>query len=479
MTTQQDKVQLTALDQAIASDPAHPELRYHRAALLARLGRVADAREGFLSVLQLDPTHFGALNDLGTLLYANDFRSAARLAYAEAVRHHPDHPIARINLANALLANEDLAEARLQFEAALRLAPADPDAHQGLANLLQHLGDSDAAEWHRQQSYGGRGLLKSPYRGPGEPCRVLLLASAAGGNIPTRFILDPRVFETTTLAVEAFSPETPLPDHEVVFNAVGDADLSPQAIKAAARVLKHTMRSVINSPALVAQTDRMTNAERMAGLSGVIAPKVKTVLRTALKDQAAEVGYPLLIRSPGYHTGQYFTKVDHPEALADAASGLPGRELLLIQHLDARDKAGRSRKYRVMMIGAALFPLHLAISDDWKVHYFTAAMADQPAYRAEEEAFLTDMNTAIGPNAIRALHAIRETLGLDYAGVDFGLSADGAVLLFEANATMVVNPPGPDPIWDYRRAPTQRILDAVRCLILERAEANGRAPVGP
>ena len=52
---------------------------------------------------------------------------------------------------------------------------------------------------------------------------------------------------------------------------------------------------------------------------------------------------------------------------------------------------GMARKYRVMFIGGVAYPLHLAISADWKVHYFTAAMAADPAFRAEERRFLDDM----------------------------------------------------------------------------------------
>jgi glutathione synthase/RimK-type ligase-like ATP-grasp enzyme len=468
MSTSSPEVLLAALDAALATQPGQTELLHHRAALLAELGRTDEARQGYLAVLALDPTHFGALNDLGTLLYATDFRSAARLVYAEAVRSHPDNPVARINLANALLANEDVDEARLHYEAALRLAPDHPDAHQGLANLLQQLGDADAAELHRRQSYGGRGVLRTPYLGSGEPCRVLILASAAGGNVPTRFILDPALFETATLAVEACSPDTALPEHHVVFNAVGDADLSPAALVAAERILASTSAPVVNPPARVMKTGRAASARRLAGLHGVKAPKVEKVRREDVTARAAEIGFPLLLRSPGYHTGQHFTKVDHPDALPGALAGLPGRELLLIQYLDARDATGRSRKYRVMMIGGDLFPMHLAVSEDWKVHYFTSAMAEQPAYRAEEQAFLADMAAVVGPAAMSALEAICDCLALDYAGVDFGLAADGAVLLFEANATMVVNPPAPDSIWDYRRAPTLRILEAARNLVLAR-----------
>ena len=45
--------------------------------------------------------HFGALNNLGVLLHAAGFRSAARTAYTEAVTRHPDNPKGHLNLANA------------------------------------------------------------------------------------------------------------------------------------------------------------------------------------------------------------------------------------------------------------------------------------------------------------------------------------------------------------------------------------------
>ena len=68
-----------------------------------------------------------------------------------------------------------------------------------------------------------------------------------------------------------------------------------------------------------------------------------------------------------------------------------------------------------------------------------------------EANFLSDMPAALGNKAMAALERIRDALGLDYAGIDLGLSPDGELLLFEANATMVIVPPDPDERWAYRR----------------------------
>ena len=147
----------------------------------------------------------------------------------------------------------------------------------------------------------------------------------------------------------------------------------------------------------------------------------------------------------------------------------------MIEYLDARGKDGNARKYRVMMIAGRIYPLHLAISRNWKVHYFTSDMADQPDHRAEEAAFLGNMAAALGDKAITALEGIRDALGLDYAGIDFGLSPDGELLLFEANATMVISRP------DFRRAlglsarAITPVIDAVVALIGGRAAGTGLA----
>jgi glutathione synthase/RimK-type ligase-like ATP-grasp enzyme len=232
----------------------------------------------------------------------------------------------------------------------------------------------------------------------------------------------------------------------------------------------------------VMKTGRISNAARLAALPGVVTPKTLSVARDILAgpDGAAWIAdhqftFPLLLRSPGYHTGRNFVLVDNAAELSAAAAGLPGGELLVIEYLDARGKDGSARKYRVMMIGGQIYPLHLAISKNWKVHYFTSDMADQPDHRAEELAFLADMPLALGDKATGALKEIRDALGLDYAGVDFGLSADGDLLLFEANATMVIAAPDPDERWAYRRAAITRVIDAVVAMIRERAAGASQA----
>ena len=59
---------------------------------------------------------------------------------------------------------------------------------------------------------------------------VLLLVSPVGGNIPTRNLLDDRVFQTFVVVPEFYDSDRPLPRARMVFNAIGDADLAAPAL---------------------------------------------------------------------------------------------------------------------------------------------------------------------------------------------------------------------------------------------------------
>ena len=469
---------LKELEAQIAADSTTIPLQFERACLLAEVGRSADARDAYLKILTLEPSHRATLNNLGTLLYETGYRTAARTAYAEAAARHPDDPMGHVNLANVLFESGAFAEAREHYETALRLEPDHAQAHQGLASILAESSDESGAARHRQLAFASRPVLALPYRGERTPVSLLLLTASAGGNIPLRHFLDDRVFRTFVVFVEAYDPATPLPPHSIVFNAIGDADLAAPALAAAQSVLTLTTSPVINAPAAVAATGRSDNAQRLSGIPGVITPGAVTLPRALLagRDAATALArhgfeFPLLIRTPGFHGGRHFLKIEAIAQLPVALAELPGEELTVLRYLDARGPDGRARKYRVMMIDGKLYPLHVAISSHWKIHYFSAEMADHPEHRAEDAEFIENMEGVLGPRAMAALAEIQARLGLDYAGIDFGLSARGEILLFEANATMVVNPPEPEEKWAYRRPAVERIGAAVRNMLMQRSEA--------
>jgi len=461
-------------------------LRVERAGLLAATGRALDARSDHLKVLELEPSHLENLFGLGKLLVDARQTKAAQMVYEEAAKYHPEDIACRVNLGSILLESGDAAAARTHYEAALKIDPRFPPAHGGMYYALTRLGEPEPAKLHQRMAFGQRSVFPSIYRGSSKPIPVLLLVSSTGGNTPIEKLLDDRVFETFVVVADFYDRKIPLPVHQLVVNGIGDSDIAAEALHAAESLLRLTSAPVLNAPAAVRATGRFENANRLAKLPGLITPATSVFPHAMLAGPdgpsalaARGFGFPLLLRTPGYHMGQHFVRVESPAVLSSAVAELPGAGMpetavLAIEYLDARGVDECARKYRVMMVGGRLYPLHLAISRDWKIHYFSADMTDHADHRAEEERFLADMRGVVGEKGMDALERLRVALDLDYGGIDFGINQRGEILLFEANATMVVEQPSDDKRWDYRRAAVERIHGAVRDLLITNAGARSR-----
>jgi glutathione synthase/RimK-type ligase-like ATP-grasp enzyme len=418
---------------------------------------------------------------LARLLTAKGHTDAAREIYDEAIKLFPEDIASRVNLGGLLLRERDNAGARMQYEAALRIDPGCVEAHGGMYYALAALGEREAAGPHRKMALSRRSIYPGPYRGDTRPITVLLLLSSTGGNSPIEPLIDNSIFQTLGVVADFYDPATPLPEHQLVINAVGDIDSAEGALRRAESLLALTSAPVLNPPAAIWRSGRQDNAERLRSIPGVLAPKTALFSCASLAgDDGASVlaqqgfTFPLLLRVPGFHMGEHFVRVESPADLSAAVTELRGSgsavgELLAIEYLDARGADHQARKYRVMMIGGQLYPLHLAISSHWKIHYFSADMTDRPDNRAEEAEFLGNMPAALGPETMAALRRVQAELGLDYGGIDFGVNERGEVLLFEANATMVVAHPTADERWNYRRAAIARIRAAVRQMLLASA----------
>ncbi len=467
---------LNGAEARLLEAPDDLDLQCARAGLLAAVGRKDAAKAAYMAVLSRDPTHFAALNNFGALLDETDFRTAAQTVFSQAVEHHPEEPMAHVNLAKILMYKGELDLARVHYEKALALDPGHVFAHQQLSELLREWGDLEGARRHRRLGFAPQPLSRFLYRGRSMPIDLLILTSTPAGDVGWRKLVDDTVFAPTTVVAEYYDPTQPLPPHRLIFNAIGDADLSHSDLKAAEALVARSDAPIINAPAKVLATARAANARRLGQVAGVRTPRIALMARRALTEAAAAgalaaqgFAFPLLLRSPGFHTGRHFQRVDTPDALAAIAVTLPGQDLMVMDYLDCSGADGYARKYRVMMIEGALYPLHLAASLDWKVHYFSAAMRDDARLQAEEARFLNDMAGTLGPGAMDALTAIQSTLALDYAGVDFGLNDSGDLILFEANAVMTIVPPDGSKQWAYRRAPIANAVAAARNMVVSRA----------
>jgi Flp pilus assembly protein TadD len=476
-----------AFERALALVADHPGARRGLTDVCARLGLPAPPAPAVLPAAPAPAANDADATD-PYLAFVFDIAANAivggdddaAFAFLEAIVPGDPRAVALLwRVADFAGSQRRFAIARRTFERALAIEPDHVEVRMGLAIVLEEMGESDAARalW---RSDGLRGAVRLfPYRGAGEPVRVLTIASALHA-IRYDLFVDATLMQNMVLATQAYDPAQPLPAHDVVLVAIADVESDAPALAIARAICDRTACPVLNHPDRVAHTSRTEVATRLSDIDGAVTAPAVAASRAALlaRDAGAAVRergctFPLLVRSPGFHNGRYFELVADAAQLPAVLAALPADDVLLIAYRETRSPDGMVRKFRVMMIDGRLYPVHLAISPHWKVHYVTSAMAESEAFRAEEAAFLRDMPGVLGARVVATLEAIAAALQLDYGGIDFGLAPDGRVVVFEANGAMAIFLPDADPRWDYRRAAMTAAIRAATHMIVERA----RVPV--
>jgi hypothetical protein len=257
---------------------------------------------------------------------------------------------------------------------------------------------------------------------------------------------------------------------DVVLNLVTDPDQHPKTLDAVEKMLRGYPGRVVNRPDAVLRSTRDLVAKRLDGITGLRVPQVARLLnpRPGAASKAAEragMRYPLIVRLAGTHTGRIVGVVDHPRALDEACAGRG--EFILIEFVDFRSGDGLYRKHRLWSFGGTTIFRHLVIGDDWNVHVKdrTRFMVDRPELIDEELRLLARTEGDFPESVHGVFAAVRQRLGLDYFGMDFGIDATGGMVLFEANATMNFLPLDPHPRFAYLGKLRQPAQDAVLAML--------------
>jgi tetratricopeptide (TPR) repeat protein len=410
--------------------------------------------------------------------------TAARLQrYDEARRYQEEalailratHPPSAPQIATALT-NLGVSlyrlEAHAQAEACLREALAiDPDLLLAAENLIHILyqegrkteGRALAAEKYQRQSF-----VVQP--GPARPAGTLLVLWSLDGNIPKHHLLArlPMTMVDWHIQYANDAHKQALPDYDLVFNLIGDADQGAAALQRAVAFRDRCGVALLNDPAKVQRTRRDMIPDLCSGIDDLVIPPVLQLSGADLRHPGgaqllaeAGIGMSLLLRSAGMHGGESVQRIFTEDGLTQARATLRDDDTIYATAFhEYASPDGFYRKYRAIFVDRTPYPYHLAISPDWLVHYFSADMAGHAWKLAEELAYLDDARGVLGERAFAVLAAMARRMDLDYCGVDFSLLPDGRVLLFEANATMLVHPEDEDSVLARKNPYVARIFAA-------------------
>lgn len=259
-----------------------------------------------------------------------------------------------------------------------------------------------------------------------------------------------------------------------VVNHIADPDLCGAALNAASAVARQVPRPWFNHPDRIRATSRDQVSGRLQGIPGISAPKVvrcRPERIEDIQDAIAEnaIAYPVLARAVGSHRGRSMVRIDGPDAAQAFMACLSAdAELYICPFVDFSDADGLYRKYRVAMIGGQPFLNSLVTSAHWNVH--ASSRIWNAATIAEERAAVDGFAAGLGARLAPRLAQIHRRLGLDYFGVDFAMTADGSMLVFEANAVMDMLGSGPSSLEPDIWAESGRAIKAALLDLLDRPE---------
>jgi glutathione synthase/RimK-type ligase-like ATP-grasp enzyme len=253
--------------------------------------------------------------------------------------------------------------------------------------------------------------------------------------------------------------------YPVIVNLITEPENSARILASLKQLLRGVPARVINPPDAVLRSTRDQVAELLAGIDGLIAPKTVR-LRGDAPDMAARtlagagVELPIILRQAGTHGGKIVGVFDSIEQAIDALES--GRDHIATRFVDFRSEDGLYRKFRVFFIGNRRILRHMLIYDNWIVHGHARYefMVPRPELIAEERAMFEN-DSPFAPRVEAVFDAVRSRMPLDFFGMDFALTRDGQVLLFEANATMSFMPNLFVPQFEYLQrcvAPAQAAL---------------------
>ncbi|MDB5419684.1 MAG: hypothetical protein JWP50_3103 [Phenylobacterium sp.] len=352
--------------------------------------------------------------------------------------------------------------------------PGDPGALLDVSTLLQMSGQTEKA-----MELQGQAIARQPcYRtvhGAGGGLRILAFMAPGDlmANTPLDFLLEGSDAELTLYYLDGPPPPADrLPDHDVAFLAVGQSDDGSALLRSLDGVFEAWPAPVLNGdPALIADFSREGVAERLAGAPGVLCPGALRLdrgelIQLALRAEggapaAGDVGFPLIVRPVGSHAGRGLEKLAVP---ADLVAYLPGQtaaEFYVSPFVDYSGPDGLFRKLRVVFVAGRPFLCHLAISEHWMVHYLNAGMAESAAKRAEEAAMMASFDDGFVARHATALSAVCQRLPLDYFGIDCAETADGQLLVFEADVALIVHNTDPPDLYPYKPPAMLKLFAAV------------------
>ncbi len=338
--------------------------------MLQLQGKLVEAIACYRQALTLRPGLRGDSFQSGYCIDGTRQLDEAVTCYHDAIAYHPNYVEAHCNLGVALKEQKKYDQAVNCYQNVLAIAPQwvdalynlgvlygltkqpalaeqyyrkalqiDPGLVSAHVNLSGILADNwQEAQKHRDLAYRKQCLFIT--RSHHAARTVLILQDAKNGNIPSSLLLPTRangLIECVNLIEWVIEYATPdqyrqLPDYDLVFNAIGNPDMTEHSAQPMADFLQHCDKPVLNSPEAVARTPRHLMSQLFGDIEGLVIPAVWRVQQHGDWFINPDFQFPALARPLASHGGEGVFLVQNTQRTCQSAAG-PLRQYLPLRLL--------------------------------------------------------------------------------------------------------------------------------------------------
>ena len=203
------------------------------------------------------------------------------------MNHHNQAPLIGLAaLMRMAYSGADLGPLGAELVARAERDPADANALMDLSTLLQLRGNREIALATQSQALAMQQIY-SPPSAAGE-AKIKVLAIMAPGdlmsNTPLEFLLEASDVALDILYVGPGLPSpAALPDHDVLFVAMGESDQTLPLLKELENVVASWPRPVLNQPERIARMSRDAACALLKSMPGVVMPVTLRIDRQTLQ----------------------------------------------------------------------------------------------------------------------------------------------------------------------------------------------------
>ena len=331
--------------------------------------------------------------------------------------------------------------------------------------ILQNFKMDEFAQEMQDQAFLHRNVFR--FLSPPQPQIRLLVIAGPGNmshNVPLDFVLfNQNVQLDYFYVVNENQTWESVPDHDVAILGLGESSQHTALHHIIEKQRRQWPRPYLNNAKGVMNCARERLYALLKDDPSVIVPRTQRVDRT----DVSRVPLPYLIRPIDTHSGQNFEKIQDSLALADYLNRSTSDVFYVSDFVDCAKEDGLFRKFRIALIDKKPYVCHLAISEDWVVHYIASHMELSREKREEEEKFMFEFDTIFLAQHGASLSRVAHLIDLDYVVLDCGLSREGRLVLFEADNGAWIHDTDDPEIYPYKSEIMNKAFTAFTKMLID------------